>query len=429
MQALLVVDDRKRAHAQLAHALTAAGFEVAKAADGEEGWERFADATPAVVVTDLAMPRCDGIELLRRIRSRSDLPVILFSANGSIRRAADAFKAGADDFIDLRDVDVDELVARVRQAARSPRKDSGSGAIEERILGDSPAIERIRWQLAGLAPLSTPVLVTGERGTGRSLAVATLHELGSTSPGQLRRFESARFVPADFCDPGTIGAVQLIDVEQLTPDAQRYWAHRLARDEKSKLAPNLRLFATSSGSLAERAQAGSFDRSLARALLRFHVEMPALRDRRQDVPAIAEALLRRIGRRMGRPRVRFSSAALGYLAECRLPENGVQLERLLERAVAYTLGGVVHAATLEDLMSDLERSIECMRDEHRLHERERLLRALQETGGNITHTAGLLDKSRAAVYRLIAKHDIPLARRGPQRERDALRRSGEGRSP
>ncbi len=411
MTTVLVVDDQERARRLLGSELATAGFSVIEAADGEEGWASFCESQPEVVVTDMAMPRCDGIELLRRIRSRSDVPVIVFSGHGSVSSAADAFKAGADDFLDSLDMEIDDLVARVRQSAGSDQKPPSNDAIEERIVGGSPAISRIRWQIAGLAPLSTPVLVTGEQGTGRSLAIDTMHSLGATGSGTLRRFEAAAFVPADFADPGTIGAVHLADVERLTPDAQRYWAHRLARDERSSMPPALRLFASTAVPLPERVEAGRFDASLARALLRFQVEMPPLRERPGDVPTIARTLLGRIGRSVGRPRIQLSPAALETLAACKLPENIGQLERLLERAVAYSLGKRIRRQTIEDLMADLERTVAGMREEHRLHERERLLETLQETGGNITHTAEILEKSRAAVYRLIAKHDIPLARR------------------
>ncbi len=413
MKRVLIVDDQETARRILGSELEDAGFEVVEAHDGEDGWRRFCESSPQVVVTDMAMPRCDGIELLRRIRSRSDVPVIVFSGHGSIERAAEAFKAGADDFVDSLALDVEDLLGRVRSSAdRSVRRFAGD-AFEARVVGQSPSISRVRWQLAGLAPLSTPVLVTGEVGTGRSHAIRAMHELGSTAAGRLRRLDAASFVPAEFSDPGVIEAVQLVDVERLTPAAQRYWGKRLERAEHSKLAPTLRLFASSSVSLGARIRESAFDPKLGAALLRFQIEMPPLRDRSVDVPLLAVALLERIGERVGRPRIELSAAALEYLEECRLPENIGQLERLLERAVAYTLGRVIRDETLRSVMAELERSVAGMRDAYSRRERQRLLDTLDETGGNITHTARRLGKSRAAVYRLIAKHDIALERRDP----------------
>ena len=139
--------------------------------------------------------------------------------------------------------------------------------------------------------------------------------------------------------------------------------------------------------------------------------MPSLRERRQDTPELARELLRRIGESVGRPRIQLSPAARAYLEDCRFPENLRQLETLLERAVAYTLGKRIRRQTLQDLMAGLESTVEGMRNEHRLIERERLLATLRETGGNITRTAEALGRSRASVYRLIAKHESPLAPR------------------
>ncbi len=411
MTTVLVVDDQKRARDLLGAELEEAGFTVVTAADGEEGWQTFCQAEAGVVVTDMSMPRCDGIELLRRIRSRSDVPVIVFSGHGSVESAAEAFKAGADDFVNSLDVEIDDLVGLVRDAAHARHAPPSGVELERRLAGDSDAIARVRWQLNGLAPLFTPVLVSGEPGTARSTAIRAMHELGATSSGHLHRVDASTFIPAEFPQSGSIGAIHLVDVEHLTPDGQNYWASRLARDEKSSLPSPMRVFASTSAQLSSLVHSGAFQPRLGQALLRFEVEMPPLRDRPADVPQISKALLQKIGAAVGRERIQLSPAALKYLEACRFPENLRQLERLLERAVAYSLGKVIRRQTLQELMADLEKTVASMREERQLLERERLLQALRDTGGNITHTAEVLEKSRAAVYRLIAKHDIPLSRR------------------
>ncbi len=411
MTTVLVVDDQQRARDLLGAELSDAGFTVVTAADGEEGWQTFCETGASVVVTDMSMPRCDGIELLRRIRSRSDVPVIVFSGHGSIESAAAAFKAGADDFVNSLDVEIDDLVGLVRDAAQARRAPPSGIELERRLVGNSDAIARVRWQLNGLAPLFTPVLVSGEPGTGRSTAIRAMHELGATSRGQFHQFDASSFVPAEFPQSGSIEGIHLVDVEHLSPDAQNYWKNRLARDARSDLPSPLRIFASTSAKLPALIEAGAFDPRLGQALLRFEVEMPSLRNRAADVPQISEALLQKLGTAVGRERIQLSPAALKYLESCRFPENLRQLERLLERAIAYSLGKVIRRQTLQELMADLEKTVEGMRQDRQLLERERLLQALREAGGNITQTAEILEKSRAAVYRLIAKHDIPLSRR------------------
>ena len=196
MTTVLIVDDQERARELLGAELREAGFSVVSAADGEEGWQTFCRTAPSVVVTDMAMPRCDGIELLRRIRSRSDVPVIVFSGHGSIEAAANAFKAGADDFVNSLDLEIDGLVSLVRQSAHAPHAPPSGVEIEQRLVGESTAIRRIRWQISGLAPLSAPVLATGEPGTGRTAAIQTMHELGSNSLTNVVEIK----VPRLFCD-------------------------------------------------------------------------------------------------------------------------------------------------------------------------------------------------------------------------------------
>ena len=105
--------------------------------DGVAGWERFCEATPDVIVTDMVMPRSYGLELLGRIRSRSDVPVILFTGRGTVQAAASAFKAGADDFVSAPDVDIDELIALVGNAVAGGRGTSGALALKERLVGES----------------------------------------------------------------------------------------------------------------------------------------------------------------------------------------------------------------------------------------------------------------------------------------------------
>lgn len=408
---VLVVDDQANARDLLCAELVALGFEVVPAADGEEAWRRFCHQTPDVVITDMAMPRCDGLELLQRIRSRSDVPVIVFSGNGSIESAATAFKAGADDFVDALTCEIDDLVNLVRNATESTHAISHPEDLECRLVGDSAAMQRIRWQVAGLAPLSTPVLVSGESGTGLSTTIRALHELGVSGGSELRRIQAASFSLETAPQlAGGPGAVYLADVERLSPAGQEFWADQLAKARGQTLRSRTRVFASTSAPLSSLVRGGRFHPDLGRALLRFHIELPPLRDRSGDVPAIAKALLARIGTAMGRDRVKLSPAALAYLETSRFPENIRQLERLLERATAYSIGRVIRRRTLQDLMVDLEDSVASMREERRFLERERLVRTLQETGGNITHTADILERSRAAVYRMIDKYDIPLKR-------------------
>jgi DNA-binding NtrC family response regulator len=404
---VLVVDDRARARRALALELEDAGFDVIAAGDGSEAWQLFCRHAPDLVITDLVMPRDDGLELLQRIRSRSDVPVILFTARGTVERASAAFKAGADEFVASSDVDADELVELVKDAIERRSPVAEIPELRRRMPGKSEAIARVRTRLAGLAPLRTPVLVAGERGSGRDTAARAIHELGSTAGSRLEGIPCASFRSSQ--TQPACGALYLDGVESLSSEAQSYWRERLANAEAGGFRDGARILAASGENLLARVRDGSFDADLGSRLLRFSVQLPPLRERVEDIPEIADRLVEAIGSRVGR-RIALSPSAREFVATREWSGNVAQLERLLERAVTFTRGRQVRRQTVEELYADERRTVADIRRLHTAEERERLIRALEETGGNISRVAELLERSRGAVYRLIEKHGIALRR-------------------
>jgi DNA-binding NtrC family response regulator len=403
---VLVVDDQARARRALAAELEDAGFQVLEAGDGEEAWDCFQNERPDLVITDMVMPRADGLELLSRVRSRSETPVLIFTAYGSVESAVSALKGGAQEFVVSPDVEVEDLVEFVRSALAHRETSDRGRELELRLVGSGRSISRVRERIAGLAPLRTPVLVTGEPGSGRSTVVKALHELGSSSGTALSCIDTVSFRPAHTI-PNS-GAVHLDGLDRLTPEAQAHWAVLIESFENSQKAP--RVFASTSAPIAAAAARGHFDQDLAAQLLRFEVTIPPLRRRSEDIPAIARALVQRIGAAVGRPKIRLSTPALDFLSHLRWPENVRQLERALERAIAYSRGPQIQRRILEDVLSELEQSLASIREQHTDLERRSLIDTINQTGGNITQTAAILGKSRSAIYRLIAKHGIPLER-------------------
>ena len=405
---VLVVDDKEAPRRALAYELIDAGFDVLEAPDGVKGWESFHRNRPALVVTDLVMPRSDGLELLRRIREHSEAPVIMFTAYGTVESAVSALKGGADEFLTSEELDIAELVDMVRRALERSGQPLESPALEARLVGTSEGMRRLRSRVAALAPLSTPVLVTGEPGSGRSAVVSALHELGATSGHPLVQAD-ARSMTGREPLPDR-GAVHLIDAERLPAEAQAHWAERLGRNPLGRSA--VRLLASSTKRFEARVATGHLDRRLGQMLLRFHIQVPPLRERAEDIPLLASGLVTKLSEELGRRRVRLSRSALEFLAEQHWPGNLEELERVLERAVAFSHGQVIRFETVSEILSEIEESVASIRDMSAAEEREALLAALRRTGGNVTQTAELLERSRPAVYRLMEKHGIPLLRRG-----------------
>lgn len=403
---VLVVDDQARPRRALAAELEDAGFRVVQASDGVEAWESFRRDRPDLVITDMVMPHSDGMDLLNRIRTHSEVPVILFTAYGSVESAVAAIKGGADEFVVSRDVELDELVSLVARALEqhsSPK----SPDLETRLVGKSKTMARVREQVSGLAPLRTPVLVSGEPGTGRDTVVAALHELGTTAGTKLAHIDGASFSPGDRL-PET-GAIYVDGVEHLSAEAQAFWAKHLAAARGNRSAM-CRVFVSTTENLPARLDAGSFDRALGQALVRFHIHLPPLRRRSQDIPELARTFAARIGSSLGRRQIRLSAEATSFLSQQRWPRNVKQLERLVERAIAFSRGREIKREGVRRAFAELEESLARIREDHEANERNALLRAIRETGGNVTQTAEILGKSRSAVYRLIEKNGIRLDR-------------------
>jgi transcriptional regulator of acetoin/glycerol metabolism len=206
-------------------------------------------------------------------------------------------------------------------------------------------------------------------------------------------------------------AVYLDGIEGFPAEAQASWARHLTASEAEGFRRWPRVFASSAVSLPELGRRDSFARGIGAALLRFAIELPPLREVCEDVPAIAVALVARIGAKVGR-RIQLSSAATQFLAEQRWPGNTAQLVQVLERAVGFSRGRQLRREVVADVCTDFAETLDGIRARGSARERDALLRALQKTGGNVTRTAEELNRSRPAVYRLIEKHGIPLRRSG-----------------
>ncbi|MCH2170303.1 response regulator [Myxococcota bacterium] len=400
---VLVVDDQELPRRALVTELRDLGFSVSEAADGEKGWDQFCHDRPDVVVTDLSMPHSDGLALLTRIRSRSDIPVILFSAHGTVQTTAAAFKAGANEFFCSAEVEIEEIVNVVIDATRTGRSQDGAQVLADHWVGSSPATRHTRERLAGLAPLRSPVLVSGPPGSGRSTAVRLMHEFGHSAGRPLANIQANSHA----LDPREAppGAVHLENIETYSTDALTYWSNFIRTRESTEFRDGPRIFLSSKLSLHELAQSSEFREGPGRVPLRFAIELPTLASCREDAPEISRALVKRIGASVGRM-IQLSPAALNFISNQRWNVSQRVLEEMLHEAVVFTRGRQIRREVMVSAFDQHRRTLDTFREQHLAREKELLISALERNGGNISRTATQLEKSRSAVYRLIAKHDI-----------------------
>ncbi|MCP5067158.1 MAG: hypothetical protein GY946_11385 [bacterium] len=261
----------------------------------------------------------------------------------------------------------------------------------------------MREWLRGLAALRAPVLLLGESGTGRHAAARRLHAIGPTP--------DAEFVAVDAASSGQeaiplCGTVHIHGLERMTSEAQRRW-RCLALSPPART----RLIGSAGPLFPDRIAREDLDTDFVQALRRFEVRLPALRERPGDIPGLAAGLLESVGSELGRPDRQLTGGALRRLARERWPGNLAELRRVVERLVAFSDRPRIGLAEVEAVLEDIRPSVAELRSRHQLEERETLIRNLEQTGGNVTDTAERMQRSRAAIYRLVEKHGIVLRRK------------------
>jgi two-component system response regulator AtoC len=449
LHTVLVVDDDASMRHVLSVILADHGYDARAVASGEDALRELAAREYDLVLTDVRMPGMGGLELLRRVQAADpDQLVIVMSAYGSHEAALEAMKAGAYDYVS-KPFRPDEVVLVLRKAEERERltrenrrlRTELSGAYRpEAIVGDSPSMEELLRQVRKVAPQKATVLLHGESGTGKELLARALHELSPRAsmpfvavncgaiPGELVEAELFGHVRGAFTDAVRAkkglaaeadgGTLFLDEVGELPLGVQvkllRFLQDQEVRpvgDVRSRKV-DARLVAATSRDLARDVAAGRFREDLLYRLDVVRLRLPPLRERMEDVPALAAHFLaRHAGLRPDLPGLALGEDAREALLAHRWPGNVRELEHALERAVVLADGPLIHELDLPDTVrapapraagegGGAPEDLSVKRATRALE--ERLIRAaLERTGGNRTKAAELLDLSyRALLYKI-----------------------------
>jgi len=379
---VLVVDDEADLRELLELTLVGMGLDVDCAPDLARALA-FLDAHDyALCLTDMRLPDGDGLQLVAAIQRREALPpVAVITAYGSTENAIAALKAGAFDYL-AKPVALDSLRALVRSAIALPSGDAGAappagpaGQCARRLLGDSPGMAEVRAQIHRLARSMAPVAITGESGTGKELAARLIHESGprvarpfvavncgaipeTLMEAEFFGYRKGAFTGADqerdgFFQAAGGGTLFLDEVADL-PLAMQVKLLRAIQEKRVRKVGatveeqvDVRIVSATHQDLAQCVAAGRFRQDLYYRLNVIELKLPPLRDRREDIPALADAVLEGLARRAGiSPTPRLASVTLRYLQSYAFPGNVRELENLLERALAFSNGEVIN---VEDL--------------------------------------------------------------------------------
>lgn len=432
---VLVVDDEADILELLELTLLRMGLDVERAASLAEAKERLAQRSFDLCLTDMRLPDGTGLELVSHIAAQcADLPVAVITAHGSTENAVAALKAGAFDYL-AKPVSLDQLRTLVKSALSLPKEAPAKTVPEAlRLIGESAAIAQVREMIEKLSRSQAPVYISGESGSGKELAARLIHEASARRskpfvpvncgaiPENLMESEffgyrKGAFTGAEsdrdgFFQAANGGTLFLDEVADL-PLAMQVKLLRAIQEKRVRKVGStqeepvdVRIISATHQNLASCVEEGRFRQDLYYRLNVIELKMPALREMREDVPLIAEAILARLTR--DGPPCRLSPEAVQALAAYDFPGNVRELENILERAVALSGSGVIQVADLQltppagagEATPVLEGKWPLQEYLDRV-EKEAILEALEKTRFNRTAAAKLLGITfRALRYRM-----------------------------
>lgn len=440
---VLVCDDEENIRKLLKRLLNLEGIDADCAENGLSAQRMIASERYDAIVADLRMPGLDGLGLLRWIRAEGfRVPVMMISAHGDINDAVTALKEGADDYL-VKPFDPDELLIKLKglvkaqnlmNAAEGEKKSSG-------FLGASSSVEQIRRIIERIAPSSATVLITGESGTGKEVAARQIHALSSVSSGpfmainiggvpenliesELFGYEKGAFTGAEGRKPGLFelasGGTLFLDEIGDMPAALQVKILRVLQEKKitrlggtSEIPINARIVAATNRNLEDMVREGTFREDLFYRLNVVRIRIPPLRERPDDIPVLAQAILAKYAESMGMRIKGFSPEALDALSQHPFYGNVRELENVIERAMIFADSDVIEARDL-DLRQALGRGdgkdTIPIQDAQSLKDIERnaIIRSLHRWEGNRTRSAEELGISRRTLITKIQEYGIDL---------------------
>ncbi|MFQ5892801.1 MAG: sigma-54-dependent transcriptional regulator [Nitrospinota bacterium] len=359
---ILIVDDERSILDSLEGILTDEGYRVLKAEDGAQAMDLIKTAEPDLILLDIWMPGMDGIETLKAIREfREDIEVIIMSGHGNIESAVKATKLGAFDYIE-KPLSLDGVVHTVNEAIATQRLYREEKIHREPppqpddILGTNPQIEALRQAVAELGPSDQPLLLLGEPGTGKEFFARVLHA-ARRRPGSFRKLNCAA-TPEDgmeatlfgeVADGGRIragtldeaegGTLFLDDIDRMPGGCQKALQRFLTKGtfqragSKKAVRCPVRVVAASSMDVGQERTQRGLRAGLLKCFAGRVLEVPPLRERKEDIPLFVQAFLASLAREYGKPEKHLDDKALAALVYHDWPGNIKELKNILERLV------------------------------------------------------------------------------------------------
>jgi two-component system response regulator AtoC len=453
MKKILIVDDEANMRLVLKALLSREGYDVLTAADGFEALEVLKSHDVKVVVTDLKMPRLDGMGLLESVvRDFPSVPVIMITAHGTIHTAVDALKKGALDYI-TKPFDQAELKNVIAKAVKTKTLSDEELVLSmeeidrQDIVGVSEGMVKIFEVIKKVAPTTTTILITGETGTGKELVANAIH---SNSPrrknpfikincsaiaenlmeSELFGYEKGAFTGAVSSKAGRFelahkGTLFLDEVGEVPKDMQAKLL-RVIQDQEFErvgglqtIKVDVRLITATNRNLMQDVKEGRFREDLYYRLNVLPIHVPPLRERPEDIPPLTSFFIQKFNRKLDRHIRGLDPAVEELFSSHDWPGNIRELENLIERLVLMTQGETIRMSDLpQELIAAAEVSAalraadqkkpfkDVIREKTEEVERQMIIRVLEECEGNISKAARQLGLSRKGLHLKLARYNL-----------------------
>ena len=438
---ILIVEDDAAARVGLEQLIRGWGFTVESARDGDEALEKVTAFRPSIVLTDLVMPRMNGIELLRALQQQGEhVTTVILTAQGTVETAVEALKQGAYDYltkpVDLQRLKIllDKIVERqatlreVQVLRRQLREQGAFGA----MIGNSPEMRKVYHIIEQAAPTGASVLISGESGTGKELVAQSIHRLSprATAPyvpincaaipdtlleSELFGHEKGAFTGAIERRPGCFelancGTLFLDEIAEMTPPTQvkllRVLQERTFRrlGGRTEQSVDIRVIAATNADPPGAVQSGKLREDLYYRLNVFAIRLPPLRERKEDLPLLIQSFISEFNTRNERAVAAVDEHAMRVLERYSWPGNVRELRNVIERATIVAEGRFIDVKDLPPLVDTgherdgqpgiaLSPGTTVAEAEHQL-----ILLTLQHTKDNKTHAAQMLGLSLKTLH-------------------------------
>lgn len=438
---ILIVDDEKNILLTLSRALRVEGYEVDVAGSGQLGLSKAKSKSYDAILIDVQMPDLDGLELLRLIKAdREDVPVLVMSGHGNIETALSATRRGAHDFLE-KPIGSERLLVSLAGALDRQRLAQENRELRERagksdaLLGESAAMRTLRQNIALIASANASVLILGERGTGKELVARAIHESSARRRAALEKLNCAA-VPRELVESELFGheagaftgatrqrkgkferahqgTLFLDEVGDMPLDMQAKLLRVLQEGEIERvgggelLKVDVRVVAATNKELDKAMEAGEFRKDLYDRLNVLPLSVPALRERKEDIPLLAERFLKQSAESNDRPEKRLSAGALAQLTAYDYPGNVRELRNMIERLVILTRDAEISEREARALLPGQKASSEqasytpgkSLRELLEDTERALIRQALDHHQQNVSATADALGLERSHLYK------------------------------